>query len=158
MQKRRFIWIGVPVEWDAVSIYTRRMFDKISGELYASGSFIVEETEGNCLYIVKRALVECNIDNESPIWKVKFIQSPHPPRLTCTCGLFEHMGMPCKHMLKVLDDLLFTAVLIIVVAQKMFVILCLWVRFLFTMGLQQSQLGMCNGVGQCAPEIFLQMM
>ena len=94
------------------------MFDKISGELYASGSFIVEETEGNCLYIVKRALVECNIDNESPIWKVKFIQSPHPPRLTCTCGLFEHMGMPCKHMLKVLDDLLFTAVLIIVVAQK----------------------------------------
>ena len=61
----------MPVEWDAVSIYTRRMFDKISGELYASGSFIVEETEGNCLYIVKRALVECNIDNQSPIWKVK---------------------------------------------------------------------------------------
>lgn len=57
LQKKRVIRTGAPIEWHAAKIYTRVMFDKFSGELYASGGFAAvhdEEDEGK--YYVRRVV------------------------------------------------------------------------------------------------------
>lgn len=41
------IRIGVPIEWHAAKIYTRVMFDKLYGELYASGAFTASPVGGD---------------------------------------------------------------------------------------------------------------
>ncbi|CAN6294063.1 unnamed protein product [Urochloa humidicola] len=103
-QKRRHIRIGVPLEWSAAGVYTRRMFEKLSLELYASGSYTVEAADSQGPFLVRRAVNEDghSLDGSSDAFDVKYSLETSPVKLECSCGLFEHMGMPCRHMLKVL--------------------------------------------------------
>jgi len=42
------------------------------------------------------------------VYEVKILDDGE--KFECECGLFEHMGMPCCHMLKVMDVLGFTEI------------------------------------------------
>ncbi|CAL4900103.1 unnamed protein product [Urochloa decumbens] len=103
-QKRRHIRIGVPVEWGAAGVYTRVMFDKLSLELYASGSFTVEASQSLGSFVVRRAVNNDgrSADGNNDAFDVKYALNSPTVKLECSCGLFDHMGMPCRHMLKVL--------------------------------------------------------
>ncbi|TVU23685.1 hypothetical protein EJB05_26064, partial [Eragrostis curvula] len=96
-QKRRHIRIGVPIEWNAASIYTRTMFDKFSNELYASGAYALIGNGSANRFTVRPALQQQgdNVHEHSVVIRVDNTS------YICDCGLFEHMGMPCRHILKV---------------------------------------------------------
>jgi hypothetical protein len=100
LQKRRHIRIGVLIECCAASVYTRAMFDKFSNELYASGSLIVNEQEQTSVFHVSKASIEDDTQS-THVWIVKCYTNLDVPRMECKCGQFEHMAMPCRHMLKV---------------------------------------------------------
>ncbi|CAL5043228.1 unnamed protein product [Urochloa decumbens] len=94
----------VTKQWSAAGVYTRVMFDKLSLELYASGSFIVQDAGTDGMFVVRRAVNNAgeSVDATNDVSEVKYIMNSTTEKLECSCGLFEHMGMPCRHMLKVL--------------------------------------------------------
>jgi hypothetical protein len=100
LQKRRHIRIGVPIECCVASVYTRAMFDMFSNELYASRSLIVDEKDQTSVFHVSKASIQGGTQS-TPVWIVKSYTDLDVPRMECTCGQFEHMAMPCRHILKV---------------------------------------------------------
>ncbi|CAO2046257.1 unnamed protein product [Urochloa humidicola] len=55
-QKKRLITVGAPIEWHAARVYTRVMFNKFSGELYASGRLATFELQDCSGYVVKAVM------------------------------------------------------------------------------------------------------
>jgi hypothetical protein len=93
---RRRRRIGVPIEKHAEDIYTRAMYDRFSDELYYSGSYTLQagsRTE------------EYRLTHYRGVGKAEertyTIKKEEPDMLVCSCGLYEHEGMVCRHALKV---------------------------------------------------------
>nr|XP_051198836.1 protein FAR1-RELATED SEQUENCE 1-like [Lolium perenne] len=91
---------GVPIEKHATLVYTRAMFERFFRELFLSGAFLCRESEEANKFVVtyvcstsstgfgrREFIVKCN-EGRTNYW--------------CTCKSFEHCGMPCRHVLKVL--------------------------------------------------------
>jgi hypothetical protein len=76
------------------------MFDMFSNELYASRSLIVDEKDQTSVFHVSKASIQGGTQS-TPVWIVKSYTDLDVPRMECTCGQFEHMAMPCRHILKV---------------------------------------------------------
>jgi hypothetical protein len=95
-QKLRF---GVPIESHANEIYTRAMYEIFCDEMYAAGGFAISKVCGEGVFVV----VETNHDRnkDAKEFTVSFKLSV---KITCQCGLFEHLGMICRHSLKVMFD------------------------------------------------------
>lgn len=109
MSRRRRI--GVPIEIHAEEVYTRGMHEKFYNELYGAGAFaILEKSDSNELFKV----VHTNeIGREDArVYKVWFTGID---KISCSCGLYEHAGLPCRHSLKAihlsLNNRCFTTVL-----------------------------------------------
>lgn len=92
-RKRR---VGVPIELHAESIYTRRMYDKFYNELYCSGGYAIKRMEPGGLFEVAHSCMDGN--PEQLRYKVRYGGGD---KVHCECGLYEHMGMLCRHALKV---------------------------------------------------------
>ncbi|CAL4934499.1 unnamed protein product [Urochloa decumbens] len=96
-QQLRF---GYPLEAHAASVYTRNMFSRFSHELFRSAAFICEPAPlaGN----FRVSLINNAANNTE--WRTEF--SVHSGKdmttFTCDCKLFDHVGVPCRHVLKVL--------------------------------------------------------
>jgi hypothetical protein len=91
---------NLDIERHASKIYTRTMFEQFGQNLYKSFAYRVEEVEKGKLYLARRKnaakvekwcrtefRVEVKGDNEE---------------FDCECGLFNHTGVLCGHVLKVL--------------------------------------------------------
>ncbi|CAL5070768.1 unnamed protein product [Urochloa decumbens] len=95
--------VGVPIEAHAATVYTRNMFARFSHELFRSGAFSCTENDNGTSFLV--SLI--NNGTVPPTWRTDYNVSVSLDRLelACECKLFEHMGMPCRHVLKVLVHL-----------------------------------------------------
>lgn len=89
--------IGVPIEQHAETIYTRAMHERFYNELYESGSFaIVEKGIQEERFTVVHTK-EIGRDDA----RVHVVRLAGTEKVTCTCGLYEHAGLLCRHSLKV---------------------------------------------------------
>ncbi|XP_039814154.1 protein FAR1-RELATED SEQUENCE 5-like [Panicum virgatum] len=89
--------VGVPIEEHADRIYTRAMYEKFYDELFEAGKFRVLREEGAQCYTVERARVNSVDEDERYVVYVNGEES-----ISCQCGFFEHIGMLCRHAIKVL--------------------------------------------------------
>ncbi|XP_044364495.1 protein FAR1-RELATED SEQUENCE 5 [Triticum aestivum] len=94
------IKFNIPIERHASNVYTRTMFRIFSEELYQSGPYEVigQQLDGKMIVehvnaeIRKRwckVTYEVDVDRESDTY-------------TCECGMFQHSGILCRHILKVM--------------------------------------------------------
>jgi hypothetical protein len=91
--------MNIPIEIHASRIYTRTIYEMFGNFLFASGSYYVEEL------IPKRKYVATHRNAEK---REKYLKSVFEITVnsagdyyTCECGMFEHMGMICSHIIKV---------------------------------------------------------
>lgn len=89
------------IELDASKIYTRSMFEQFQLILYEAGGYRVQELEKDALY----KATHTRPDKREKWSRVVFLVRMHDngEQFECECGLFEHMGMLCAHVLKVGD-------------------------------------------------------
>lgn len=87
------------IELDASKIYTRAMFEQFQLILYDAGGYRVQEIEKNALY----KAAHTRPDKREKWSRVMFMvrMQDNGDHFDCECGLFEHMGMLCAHVLKV---------------------------------------------------------
>ncbi|KAK3126538.1 hypothetical protein QOZ80_7AG0558080 [Eleusine coracana subsp. coracana] len=98
--KSRIMSKGVPVEEHAVKIYTRAMFGKFNEAIFQSGSYVVDEKEKGKVYSTWHIR-----SDRCEMWsQVEFEVTirAEDGAVVCECGLGEHMGMPCCHVVKVM--------------------------------------------------------
>lgn len=88
--------MGVPIERHVESIYTRRMYDKFYNELYSSGGYVIKSKDNDGNFEVPHSYTDGKPDQVR--YKVRYNGGD---KVYCQCGLYEHMGMLCWHLLKV---------------------------------------------------------
>ena len=84
---------------DAAIVYTRSMFERFSKELFKSGSFACGDSNVDGVYRVVLLPGFPNVDNGLIEYKVAV--SDGGDNYHCDCKLFEHTGIPCRHILRV---------------------------------------------------------
>lgn len=97
IQVARQLRIGVPVEKDASLVYTRAMYERFSRELFKSGLFACGESGDNGIFRV--ILLNGRSDNGQTEYRVG--ASPDFSSYYRECKMFEHSGIPCRHILRV---------------------------------------------------------
>ncbi|KAM0846298.1 hypothetical protein ACQ4PT_055757 [Festuca glaucescens] len=103
IQKTRIFRVGVPVERHAARFYTRAMFERFSRELYKAMNFTAAHVGCEDTFLVTLMLEEGMVDWGYPSCTVR--ATAERSSFTCDCRMFEHSGMPCRHILKVLVQL-----------------------------------------------------
>lgn len=90
---------GVPIEKHAASIYTRSLFERFFRELFRSGAFVCRNDGDAVTFTVEYA---CS-SSQSARGRLEYIIHLDRDRTNCSCvcKYFEHSGIPCRHMLKV---------------------------------------------------------
>lgn len=91
---------NLPLEEHASKVYTKTMFEMFQGFMYKAGRYIlVEEMQGR-IYAVRHV----NGEARERWSKIEYTVAVSADRgkFSCECGLFEHMGMVCCHILKVM--------------------------------------------------------
>jgi hypothetical protein len=93
-RKRR---VGVPIEGHAEAVYTREIHERFYNELYESGAYTIVEKSGNAqrFAVVHTNEIGCN-DARKYVIDLEGIE-----RIKCSCSLYEHAGLLCRHSLKV---------------------------------------------------------
>ncbi|XP_044428653.1 protein FAR1-RELATED SEQUENCE 5-like [Triticum aestivum] len=94
---------NLPMERHASKIYTHAMFKQFGQILYQAGSYRLEVIEKNKVY--RRTLIEAEGGGKCirVAYEVKMIDNG--AEFDCECGQFEHMGLLCCHVLRVMDYL-----------------------------------------------------
>lgn len=100
---RPLLRVNRAFERHASKIYTRAMFEKFGEILYEAGYYEVEVVDNGKVYIAKNI----QADKREQWMKVRFRVTVTENReaFECECGQFEHMGLLCCHVLKVMDHL-----------------------------------------------------
>ena len=90
---------NIPLEEHASKIYTRTMFEMFGSFLHKSGRYIALEVLPGREYIAKHV----DADRREKWCRVayKVVVSTDGGKFFCECGMFEHMGMICCHIIKV---------------------------------------------------------
>ncbi|CAL4991083.1 unnamed protein product [Urochloa decumbens] len=88
---------------DHATRQTRNMFSRFSHELFRSAAFSCELGGLDASFLVK--LIN-NVENDME-WRSQFTvrAAEDMTTFTCDCKLFDHVGVPCRHVLKVLVHL-----------------------------------------------------
>ena len=77
------------------------MYEKFCDELFESGSFAIFKRVNDSELI----LVDTKNEEETDP-KHFSVKLEGDNKISCECGFYEHMGMLCRHTLKVSDELL----------------------------------------------------
>jgi len=93
MQRKRRI--GVPLERHAEEVYTRAMYERLYNELYRAGSYVMKGRDKADGYLVVHYKELGTADERI------FVVTDEGDFVNCSCGLYNHMGMLCRHALKV---------------------------------------------------------
>ncbi|KAM0871914.1 hypothetical protein ACQ4PT_039072 [Festuca glaucescens] len=90
---------GVPIEKHATLIYTRNLFERFYRELFLSGSLLCVFHEEDNKFIVTYAR-----STSSAIGRREYVVRWDESKTNywCVCKSFDHSGIPCRHVLKVL--------------------------------------------------------
>jgi hypothetical protein len=93
-RKRR---VGVPIEIHAEAVYTREIHERFYNELFESGAYrIVDKScNGQRFAVVHTNEIGCNDARRYDI----VLEGTE--KIKCSCGLYEHAGLLCRHNLKV---------------------------------------------------------
>jgi hypothetical protein len=89
--------VGGPMEKHAAKIYTRTMFEKFQEVLYKSASYYIDELVPGEVYRASHF----DSGRREKWYKVEYKVLVHNGYYTCECGMYEHMGMLCCHVVKV---------------------------------------------------------
>ncbi|XBI09617.1 hypothetical protein VPH35_137129 [Triticum aestivum] len=91
---------NLPIERHARKIYTRTMFEMFGRTLYVAGYYFVEELEPKIRYVA----IHGNPESMDLWFKTKYevVIAEDQSKYSCECGRYEHMGMICSHILKVM--------------------------------------------------------
>lgn len=87
------------IERHASKIYTRAMFEQFGELLYQAHAYKIEEIEKSSIYKAVHTQAERREKWARGVYELKITENGE--KLECECGQFEHMGVPCCHMLKV---------------------------------------------------------
>lgn len=90
---------NIPLEKHASKIYTRTMFELFGSYMYAAGSYTVEEIIPRKKYTTTHVNAEKRNKYCKTVFEIGI--SDCGDIYKCQCGLFEHMGMVCCHIIKV---------------------------------------------------------
>ncbi|XP_037462347.1 protein FAR1-RELATED SEQUENCE 5-like [Triticum dicoccoides] len=103
-QTLRHLNVGVPLERHAAKIYTRALFSRFDRELYRAGSFVCRrDDEKNGIFSAVLLSRPGYADGGTTEFQVT--RSESGETYFCACKMFEHSGMPCRHILAVLVGL-----------------------------------------------------
>ncbi|CAM0945809.1 unnamed protein product [Alopecurus aequalis] len=91
---------GVPIERHATRVYTRALFERFFRELFRSGAFKCVEEEPGARYVVSYVRTAPQSDAATLSYVVEL--NDDRSIISCVCKSFEHSGIPCRHVLKVL--------------------------------------------------------
>ncbi|XP_044339981.1 protein FAR1-RELATED SEQUENCE 5 isoform X1 [Triticum aestivum] len=89
-------------------VYTCAMIEQLGELLYQANAYRIEELDKGRLYRATHTQAEMREKWARGVYEVKMLDDGR--LFECECGLFEHMGMPCCHMLKVMDVLGYTEI------------------------------------------------
>uniref|UniRef100_A0ACD5XQL4 Uncharacterized protein n=1 Tax=Avena sativa TaxID=4498 RepID=A0ACD5XQL4_AVESA len=90
----------MPIEKHATRVYTRAMFECFYRELFRSGEFAcIEDVVGGCFTVT---YAHVSTDTESVRQNYSVMRNAEKTDYACVCRSFEHTGIPCRHVLKVL--------------------------------------------------------
>lgn len=98
LQTKRHLSIGVPLEFHAAKVYTRALFARFDKELYRAGAFICrrDDEEGGlftALFVSRPGYTD------SGRTSFQVTRTSDGSLYQCDCKMFEHSGMPCRHIL-----------------------------------------------------------
>lgn len=80
----------------ANEIYTRTIYELVDKQLYQSGYFIIDQKPtANKFILIDRRQEEFGYRHDI------VVELKGDNYISCSCGLFEHMGIICRHSLKV---------------------------------------------------------
>lgn len=85
-----------PIARQANEVYTMAMYLVFDDQLYKAIHFVINErpTE-NTFFLIDTRQEACGYCHEI------IVELEDKDYICCSCGLFEHMGMLCRHSLKV---------------------------------------------------------
>lgn len=89
--------MGVPIERHAETIYTRDIHERFYNELYESGAYTIADKSlnGQRYTVVHTNEIGCEQARQYDVILTGM------EKVQCSCGLYEHVGLPCRHSLKV---------------------------------------------------------
>ncbi|RLM54740.1 protein FAR1-RELATED SEQUENCE 5-like [Panicum miliaceum] len=91
---------GVPLEASAAHLYTRNIFKRFSDEMFLAGSFNCVHGDSPGSYVVSKINPS---QNEANFSVFRVLASADGEKFSCDCMMFEHLGLPCRHVIKVLS-------------------------------------------------------
>jgi hypothetical protein len=91
---------GVPIERHATLVYTRALFERFFRELFRSGAMVCRESGESNRFVVAYACSTSSTGFGRREFIVETDEAKNDYR--CCCQFFEHCGMPCRHVLKVI--------------------------------------------------------
>uniref|UniRef100_A0ACD6A3Y8 Uncharacterized protein n=1 Tax=Avena sativa TaxID=4498 RepID=A0ACD6A3Y8_AVESA len=94
---------NLDIESNASKIYTRAMFEPFGQMLYQGFAYRVEEIEKDRLYLAWQTNAARREKWSRVEFEVKVLGNKE--EFYYECGMFAHMGMLCRHALKVMDFL-----------------------------------------------------
>ena len=97
--------LGAPIERHAQDIYTRAIYERFCYLLYKSMDFVIMSRSNGNRFVVVHSL-DINKDER----KEHVVYLDVGSVIHCSCGLFEHMGIVCRHSLKVGFKIILTGV------------------------------------------------
>jgi hypothetical protein len=120
--------VNIPIEKHASKIYTRTMFEMFGSFLFASGSYNVEELVPRRKYVATHINAQKREKYMKSVFEVEV--SFEGDFYTCECGLFEHMGMVCCHIIKVSTNSMVNVI--------SFLIYVFWITCVISIGFSRS--------------------
>ncbi|KAM0912809.1 hypothetical protein ACQ4PT_012551 [Festuca glaucescens] len=91
---------GAPIEKHATSLYTRSLFERFYRELFRSAAFSCRVGADGKNFVVVYARSSEHTDAGKREFDV--VCDAEKSQYSCVCKFFEHAGIPCRHVLKVL--------------------------------------------------------
>ncbi|CAL5051401.1 unnamed protein product [Urochloa decumbens] len=99
-QRRRRLRSKFPLEEHGNEVYSRAAYEMFSDQLHRSASYIIKSQPNDSTYVLVHSRFE---DSPDAIYMTVRLQGTDT--VTCTCGLYEHLGILCRHAIKVLYTL-----------------------------------------------------
>jgi hypothetical protein len=89
---------GLPIEAHVAGVYTRNIFQKFQKEMFVAGSFGCQPGACSGAFLVHKF----NVPASTTCFAEFIVTETGDERMyACDCKMFEHTGIPCRHIIKV---------------------------------------------------------
>lgn len=94
---------NLPIEKHASKVYSRAMYEQFGESMYKSGAYLLDEVTKDRSYIARHIDALSREKWSKVLYKVDV--SADKANFSCECGVFEHSGMLCCHIIKVMLEM-----------------------------------------------------